>query len=114
MVRDERESVAVPAVDGGVERFAQPGRALRDGVEHGLDVGWRARDGSQDLGGGGLLLEGLGEIAVARLDLGEQAHVLDRDHGLIGEGLEQGKVAVRERIHLGAPKVDRAHGRPLP
>ena len=31
----------------------------------------------------------VGQLAVARLQLGEQAHVLDGDHGLVGEGLQQ-------------------------
>ena len=54
-------------------------------------------DDPQDLAGRRLLLEGLGEVAVARLELLEQADVLDGDDGLVGEGLEQGDLAVRER-----------------
>ena len=51
---------------------------------------------------GGLLLERFGEVAVARLELGEQAHVLDGDHRLVGERLQQldlrvGKRAARRR-----------------
>jgi hypothetical protein len=38
---------------------------------------------------GRLLIERLGERAVARLQLGEQAYVLDRDDSLVGEGLDQ-------------------------
>ena len=41
----------------------------------------------QHLGGRGLLLERLGQLARARLHLVEQPHVLDRDHRLVGEGL---------------------------
>jgi hypothetical protein len=36
---------------------------------------------------------------VARLQLLEQPHVLDGDHGLVGEGLEQRDVLVGERTH---------------
>ena len=36
-----------------------------------------------------LLLQRLGEIAVAFLQFLEQPHVLDGDHRLVGEGLEQ-------------------------
>ena len=48
-----------------------------------------AADDAQDGAGRGLLFERLAEIAVARLDLLEQPHVLDGDHRLVGEGLGQ-------------------------
>ena len=37
-----------------------------------------------------LLLQGFGEVAVARLELVEEADVLDGNDGLVGEGLEEG------------------------
>ena len=43
-----------------------------------------------------LLLERLGQLAVPSLEFLEQSHVLDGDHGLVGEGLEQGDLPVRE------------------
>ena len=58
-----------------------------DGVEHRLQFAGRAADDLQDLAGRGLLLQRLGELARARLQLLEQPHVLDRDHRLVGEGL---------------------------
>ena len=70
--------------------------ALGDGVEHGLEsVGeLRSPAGSR---GRRLLLERLGEVAVAGLELLEQPHVLDGDDGLVGEGLEQRDLRVGER-----------------
>ena len=60
--------------------------ALRhDRLEHRLDVGRRARDHPQDLARGRLLLERL-QLLASRV---EQAHVLDRDDRLVGEGLEE-------------------------
>ena len=41
-----------------------------------------------------------------RLDLVEQADVLDRNHGLIGEGLQQGDLLVAERVHLSPTEND--------
>ena len=41
--------------------------------------------------------------AVARLQLGEEADVLDRDYRLVGERLEQRDLLVGERLDLGAP-----------
>jgi hypothetical protein len=43
------------------------------------------------------LLERLGQLSVPRLQLREQAHVFDRDHCLVGEGLEQSDLTVGER-----------------
>ena len=42
------------------------------------------------------------EFVRARLHLVEQAHVLDRDHGLVGEGLHDFDLALGERAGLGA------------
>jgi len=53
-----------------------------------------------------LAVEGLGQIPVARLELLEQPHVLDGDHGLVGEGLEEGDLAGREASYLAAAKEE--------
>ena len=45
-----------------------------------------------------LLLQRLREVAVARLQLLEQPHVLDGDDRLVGEGLEQRDLLVREGL----------------
>jgi hypothetical protein len=80
--------------------------ALGDGIEHGLHIGGGARDDPQDLRGGRLLREGLGEIGVLGLELGEQPRVFDGDGGLIGEGFQQSEVAVGERSNLVPPDDD--------
>ena len=67
--------------------------AVEDAIEHRLRVGHRAADHLQHLGGRGLLLQRL-------LGLVEQPRVLDRDHGLVGEGLEQREFLVGERPHV--------------
>src|SRR5205085_5121707 len=74
--------------------------AAQDRVEHGLDILLRAADDAQDVTHGGLRVEGPREVTVARLKLSEQPPVLDGDHGLIGEGLEQGDLALAEGLHL--------------
>ena len=79
---------------------AQARRALGDGVQHPLQVGGRPADDLQHLGGRRLLLQRLRQRAVALLQLGEQAGVLDGDHGLVGEGLDQGDLAVGEGAWL--------------
>ena len=55
----------------------------------------------QHLGGRGLLLQRLGELARALLLGLKQPYVLERDHCLVGELLEQSFVHVRDRPRLG-------------
>ena len=56
----------------------------------------------------GLVLVGDFELAALLLDLVEQPHVLDRDHRLVGEGLEQRDLLLGERPHFHAAKDDDA------
>ncbi len=81
-------------------RVTQLDGVLGDHVEHRPHIGRRGADRLEDLARGRLLLQRLGEVAVTSLQLVEQAHVLDRDHRLIGEGLEEGDLRVRERDRL--------------
>ena len=62
-------------------RTAKRHRLLDNDVEHGLHTGRRTPHDFEDLGGGGLPFQRLAGLV-------EQPHVLDRDHGLRGEGLE--------------------------
>ena len=96
-MRREVDQLAVEPEDGAHTGLAQPAALCDDGLEHRLDVGRRLEMTRRISLGGGLLLERLGEVAVARLQLREEAHVLDGDHGLVGEGLEERDLAVRER-----------------
>jgi hypothetical protein len=91
--------------------IAEPYRAGHNCVEHRLDLGRRARDHPQNLGGRCLLLERFGERGVLGLKLGEQPRVLDGDGRLIGEGLYQSDLTVRERQHL--VPVDEDHAQQL-
>ena len=45
--------------------------------------------------GRGLLLQRFGQIIGALLHFVEQSHVLDRDHGLVGEDVHQLNLACR-------------------
>jgi hypothetical protein len=56
--------------------------------KHRLQIERRAADDLQHVGGRGLLLQRLLRGRASRLHLVEQAHVLDGDDGLIGEGLQ--------------------------
>ncbi len=93
--------VAIENVDRRRAGLAKPCGALRDRIEHRFHIARRARDNTQDLADRRLLLERL-------LGLVEQAHVLDRNHRLVGEGLEECELLVGERPHLHASRKDRA------
>src|SRR5262245_51065666 len=89
VVGDQAQPVAVRAVDGDVVRLAEPGRALHHRVEHRLYVRRRPSDDAENLAGCRLLTKQLGQLSVTRLQLLEQPHILNRDDGLVSEGLEQ-------------------------
>ena len=71
-----------------------------DGIEDRLQIERRAADDVQHIARRGLILERLRQLARARLHLLEQPRVLDGDHGLVGEGLQQLDLLVGERLHF--------------
>ena len=77
-------------------------------AEHRLQIERRSADDLQHLGGRGLQLQRLRQIARARLHLVEQAHVLDRDDGLVGEGLDKRDLPVGEAARLRTRQGDHA------
>ena len=94
-------------------RPEQADGALQDRVEHRLDIRLRAADDAQDVAGRGLRVQRRRQLAVALLQLGEEADVLDRDHGLVREGLEKGDLLVRKRPDVPAADGDRAQRAPI-
>ena len=85
----------------GVLRAAVADGIRGDRVEHRLNVRGRPGDRAEDLGGGSLSLERL-------LGLIEQAHILDRDHRLVREALDERDLLPAERASVGAPQRDHA------
>ena len=83
-------AVIADEADAHVPAREEPLAALQDLLEHRLRVRHRARDHLEHLGGSLLMVERL-------LRLVEEAHVLDRDHRLVGEGLEQRDLLLGER-----------------
>src|SRR5262249_32959425 len=74
----------------------------------------RAADHLENLGGRRLLLQGYAELATACLHLVEQAHILNGDDCLVGEGLEQCDLRLGELACLGPLYDDRPDGEGLP
>ena len=77
--------------------LAQPDRVLGHRLEDRLEVEGGPADHLEQLAGRRLLLEGDPQLAVARLQLREEAHVLDCDDRLVREGLQELDRAARER-----------------
>ena len=65
-------------------------------------------DHAEDVAAAGLLGQRLGEVAGLCLHLIEQPRVLDRDHGLVGEGLQQGDLLFVEGAHFLSPQQNGA------
>ena len=103
------DQLAVEREDHSEGRLAQLPRIRRDRLEHRLHVALRLADHAQDLAGRRLLLQRFGQVAVARLQLVEQPRVLDRDHRLVGEGLEHGDLSFGEHRRFGASDGDRSN-----
>src|ERR1700738_907241 len=108
------DQTAIEAEDGPVKGSAESCSVPDNRVENGSDIGRRATDYPEDLARRRLLVERLSEVTIARLQLREQPHVLDRDHRLVRESLEQRDLLVRERGHLRPSEHDRPNRRPLP
>src|SRR5262249_45986733 len=88
-VRNHAEDLAIEAVNESEPRVAKAHRTLGYGLKYRPQIESRAADDLEQIGGRGLLLQGFGEICRALAQLVEQARVLDRDDGLVGEILDQ-------------------------
>ncbi|MBA7467261.1 hypothetical protein ES707_02475 [subsurface metagenome] len=79
---------------------------FRKRVQNRLEVEGRTADQLEHVGGCGLLLQRLAQLLGAGLHLVEQSRVFDRDHRLVGEGLQQFDVVWSERAGLFARHAD--------
>src|SRR5215475_10821195 len=90
--RRQVNQLTVESSNGATVSVEEPDGASADGVKDGAEVRRGAGDDPQDLARGCLLVEGLRQVLVPRLQLLEQPHVLDGDDRLVGEGLEEADV----------------------
>ena len=96
MMGRKSQIVALAEQDQCVIGLAQATCRLGEAVENRLHIDGRGRDGPKDIAGCGLPSQRLFEIPRARLHLVEEAHVFDRDDGLVGEGLQEVDLALGE------------------
>ena len=99
------ETLTVESVDRSHLRPTKPDRVLGQCLEDGSQVKRRTADHLEDFAGGGLLLQGLGEVTVPGLQLLEEANVLDGDHRLVGEDLQERDLLAGKRLRR-RPRVD--------
>src|SRR5262245_13381519 len=102
MVGNEAQTITKHLKDRGIIRIAQARGGLDQCIEYFLHVERRPADDLQNIGSGRLLLESLRELALAGLLGLEQARVLDGDHRLVGEGLQQINLSLGKWAHLRA------------
>ncbi len=95
-IRRQAVSVAFLQENHDIIRAAQSHGRFNERVQHRLQIEGRATDDLEHVGGGGLLLQRLGELGIgfhkcpALLPhVLEQPHVLDRNRRLVGECLQQ-------------------------
>ena len=87
VVRAKAQVVAIFQEHDGIIGLAKLAGTLDNGVENRPDVGRRGGDHPEDVAATGLVGQSLLQLAGLGLNLVEQTDVLDRDHGLVGEGL---------------------------
>jgi hypothetical protein len=97
--------VRVVPVDGAPIGPGQLVGAGSDSGEHRLQVQGRA-EGLADLAQSRQLLHRPAQLVRARLQLSEQADILDGNDGLIGKGLHEAHLRVAEGANLAAPGGD--------
>ena len=92
---DAPQEVALSQQNGAVVGSTDQRGIGGDGIERRLEVRRGARDDSEDLGRGRLLLQRLSRLV-------EQPDILDGDDSLVGEECQKIHLAVGERARLGA------------
>src|SRR5262249_29411825 len=100
-LREEEHPVLLPSYRGVVGATKAASR-FNERLQHRFKIEGRAADDLQHIGGRGLLLEGLAEFV-------EQPGVLDRDDGLIREGLDHRELLGGEGSNLRTPHRNRTH-----
>ena len=94
------KEIAVIPPDHTVYCVAQARGAFTNRIENRLGIGRRTADDIEHFAGCRLMFESFGKLARASLFGFEQAYVLNRDHGLVCEGLKQFDLLLSERAWL--------------
>ena len=99
---DQSSQLAVAERDQGLLRITKPGGGLDHRIEHGLQIEGRAADDLQHVAGRGLVFQRFLKVGRAGLQRAIRLGAGDRDHRLLGEGLQQFDLTVGEATLLAA------------
>src|SRR5215472_769702 len=96
--RRKLQKIAIVQEDYAKHGLAQARGALNNRIEHRLGICRRSGDDVKHLARRSLMFERVGQLALLRLHLIEQPHVLDRDHRLVSKGSDQLDLLVGKRL----------------
>jgi len=113
MRRNETQAVALCTIDIAKRGVADADSVLQHRCKHRLKIARRAADNLKHLRHRCLLLQGLRELPRTRLHRLEQPRVLDRDHRLVGEGLDQLDLLLGEWKYGSTVQDEHANWRPI-
>ncbi len=88
-MRRHSQLIALPQKDHCVIGVAKVDRRLHERVQHGLQVECGPADDLEYFSRCGLLLKQFALLVIARLQVGEQAHIVHGDRGLVGKNLQK-------------------------
>src|SRR5262249_47862000 len=103
----------MPAIDIAKSGLAYAHGSLQHSCEYWLKIAGRAADNLQHLRCCSLLLQRLGELPRALLLDFEQSGVLDGDHRLVSEGLDQLDLLLGEWTYGSAVQNEHANWKPI-
>ena len=112
MVGDKAERITLAEIHAAKLGSADAHRILQHGLEYRLQFAWRGTNDAQDFGRCCLLLQCLGKLLSAGLLRLEQPRVLDGDDRLVGEGLHESDLVLREGLYSAAAAADYANRHP--
>src|SRR5262249_2588947 len=104
--RGRMKPIAVTQIQCAELGLAKARRVRQHGIKDRLQFSGRTTDDTQHLGRRRLLLKRFAQLV-------EQPRVLDRDHRLVGEGLEKSDLLIGERINFGTSKLNCSDRYPL-
>jgi hypothetical protein len=94
------ENIAFMNPDDSIATATESRGAIGHRLENRSQIGRRRGDHSQNVAGGSLLIQGRPECSIPLFQFLEEASILEGDHGLIGEGLEQSDLVIGEWFYL--------------
>src|SRR5262245_19227432 len=107
---DDSQKLTIEAMDERAFSGAQSDRIFSESLKNWLQLKRGSPNHLQQLARRRLLFQRVGKLPGARLHLLEQPSVLNRDHGLVGEGAQELDLSLREVPFFKPAQRDRTNG----